>query len=532
MIRWAYLFEAKGIQRYLFHSGKLRDVIGGSDLIANLARGDGDDIGDVCEQVGIAASLFSRRAGGAFCLHAADKDELVQLRAAWRGWVMARLPGLEFSDALCAGESDYAAMTACFIAAGGMRCNYAAQALPLGRPGLLYAPRTGMPAIQETKYGDRVDLIDMAARGRGDALISKHQAHPDRFTEEQVLRRFVPQDRQAGTIRFPVHFDPNDQRKNANDPVFPARETGHGDDRRFAIVHADLSGLGELFRTMGDKFAGFEDFAGQNRNLAASIETAIIAAAQAATGAVLLPHCVNGVVPARPILLGGDDITVLVRADLAVAYAAALLEAIEEKCKGIGTDAGLALSACAGVAIVGPKTPFVSANALADALCGHAKKAVKALASPTLHGRKGYASALSFYVQQQNAQEDLADITASYRDADCKPLWHNPWIVGSGAVPGCGRAEELFALAAALDQIEGGRSTVRELRQLMTQSTAHARARLKRWQQILMRRQGGRLKALEALVGQIDDADFAPAASGLFDAEVLIDLGHAHGVAA
>lgn len=38
MVSYAYLFEAKGIQRYIFEGGKLKDMAGASELVAALCR--------------------------------------------------------------------------------------------------------------------------------------------------------------------------------------------------------------------------------------------------------------------------------------------------------------------------------------------------------------------------------------------------------------------------------------------------------------------------------------------------------------
>src|SRR6266446_2330870 len=69
---FAYLFEAKGIQRYILDSGPLRDLVGASDLVAGLASSDENDlIAEVLRALGVHAEgvNFSRRAGGAFCIH-------------------------------------------------------------------------------------------------------------------------------------------------------------------------------------------------------------------------------------------------------------------------------------------------------------------------------------------------------------------------------------------------------------------------------------------------------------------------------
>jgi hypothetical protein len=44
MIQRAYLFQVKGIQRYILEGGKLRDMAGASELVASLCRSGGDDL--------------------------------------------------------------------------------------------------------------------------------------------------------------------------------------------------------------------------------------------------------------------------------------------------------------------------------------------------------------------------------------------------------------------------------------------------------------------------------------------------------
>jgi hypothetical protein len=57
--------------------------------------------------------------------------------------------------------------------------------------------------------------------------------------------------------------------------------------------------------------------------LSKKIEHAMTAAAQRPTAATITPVARNGVMPARPILLGGDDLTMIVRADRAIPFARA-----------------------------------------------------------------------------------------------------------------------------------------------------------------------------------------------------------------
>lgn len=116
----AYLFECKGIQRYIFGSGRLRQVIGASDLIAGIARSDGDGVlKPVFAAMDLEEPAMSRRAGASFCAHA-DDETLSRFRRLWRIVAGVRYPGLEFSDvepaaagaALEAAQGAYSRLTA------------------------------------------------------------------------------------------------------------------------------------------------------------------------------------------------------------------------------------------------------------------------------------------------------------------------------------------------------------------------------------------------------------------------------------
>lgn len=491
------MFEAKGIQRYIFASGKLRDVVGASDLVAGLANSDGGKPGspDKIGKFWNDAASFSRRAGGAFCIHSGDKAALVLLRARWRLHVLTELPGLEFVDVIAAAQGDNPldAMRACFREAGGIRANYPAEVPGLGRPISKIAPLTGRPAVRVNRYGDKLVLVD--------AIGLPQRVHADKTKLDNIAKRFVAD---AGQYKFPRNYDDGPEVDPDDNPVFPFA----GDDKRIAVIHADLSGLGELFRNMGAE-SGFT--VQQNFNLAKLIEDAITNAVRGAVACKIVPHAVDNVLPARPVLLGGDDITIIVRADLAIQFTVKLLENIEAQCKHIGAPNEHVLSACAGIAIVGKGTPFLTAYALADDLCGHAKQAVKA-ALVEKDGRNGYASAYSFHVYQHTAHDSYEGTIAETEvDARGEPLSANPYLVGDRKV----EAIDLIDLAQALANIEGGHNRVREIKALISDNIDLAKAAWERWFHV------GEKSALQAL----GDGTFMDGSSGIFDAMTLIDLG-------
>ena len=97
----------------------------------------------------------------------------------------------------------------------------------------------------------------------------------------------------------------------------------------------------------------------------------------------LLKHCVakydsykefldlkDGELPIRPLILGGDDITFICNARLALVYTKLFMEFLNDEQCG-----GLAIDSCAGIAIVPTSYPFFRAYELAEQLCDVAKKA-------------------------------------------------------------------------------------------------------------------------------------------------------------
>ena len=90
--------------------------------------------------------------------------------------------------------------------------------------------------------------------------------------------------------------------------------------------------------------------------------------------------------PARPLVLGGDDLSLLIRADLALPFAVAFMQKFEElsalklRDMAMGRNWGKLTSAC-GIAFVKSTFPFTEAHRLAEHLCREAKRAIKAEAS-------------------------------------------------------------------------------------------------------------------------------------------------------
>ncbi len=556
---FTYLFEAKGVQRWLFDSGPMRDLIGASDLVSGLASSDGDDlVSDVLKAVGIDVEPpFSRRAGGAFCLHWHDLEQLEAFRALWRLAVGLACPGLECSDVLLRLAADeVAGIEAAYKAGTGVRFNGAVELPPKGHPFTFFNPRTGRLATRLYCYGrggtdqTLVDVVSEAHRRHTEDLARRFV---DRGRYDRVSRRFLSQ-RACATdppYVFPRNLEDDEFRSDEEGESDPGREREtHGDfgnpsfpfideDRRLAVIHADLSGLGQIFRRATRSARNAREV----REVAEAIERVVEGAAQDATDTLLghedlRPYGSKAlrVLPARPVLLGGDDITILVRADLAFEFAETLLTSIEQRSEvefEAFADRDLRVdrvSACAGLAVVKSGQPFLMANGLAENLVKRAKIDAK-------KHEAAYPSFLAFHVAQTTLAEKYSDIvdrelTAriphANGEAEIVSLTGNPYRVGSTTAAGERGFCDLQRLARALAAAPQGRGKLIEAGRHLFGDADEAERNWTRWRDVLNLEDAEKLLAVdEALRALEPSAEPALRSSigAINDALELIDLG-------
>jgi hypothetical protein len=569
---FALRFEAKGIQRYIFDGGTLRDLIGASELVATItspdtrgkpinpesgevapgpergtASGQADPLVDQAIKAVEAGGLtFSRKAGGVFLAHGDDRAKLADLRALMRLAVGQTRPGLELSDAIGQGKTTLEAGKDAYGTGSAVRENTVASLPPLAGPAAAFAPRTGRASAgviryfsaQDTFDDHPVDLVTRPIRLRADRLQG--------VMDDGVARRFLEPDTR---LHFPRNFDdsqakpPHDTGKGTPNPLFPFR----GRDKRIAVVHADLSGLGAIYKAARDAMDKGGRSPEDAKEFSDTIEQAIETAARNATKEVLVPASADWppvnprlklvpasadrppanptlkLVPARPVVLGGDDLTIIVRADLALPFAEVLLAEIEQRTgEALATLKGkrwplgdaTSLTACAGVAIAEAGRPMSMLNALAESLCKHAKKVAKEAAP--------YLSMLSFHVSTSGLREDYDEVERRELTHGAIRLTANPYRVGNGD-----RGQDfaaLKALAAGLDRFPRGRGKLMEALGALRTNASVSRTHWERWLEVLRADNPGNPPGLPDLLA-FEGRNFDEVAGLFSDALELIDIG-------
>jgi len=177
----------------------------------------------------------------------------------------------------------------------------------------------------------------------------------------------------AGNVQYlwPNEFDAEGCREDS--VVLPF---GNSDEREIAIIHADGDGIGaKIMAAMRNA----EDAGAEIKSISQNLTLATINAAIAATKAVLLPKADKNRLAARPVLLGGDVMTMIVRADLALDFLTHYCREFSAQTKDCFANLPDGHPFCGGVTASGTavfikaRQPFSKGLKLTEALTKHAK---------------------------------------------------------------------------------------------------------------------------------------------------------------
>jgi len=299
--RMFYIFEANSIQKYLFSGGKLKHVVAGSNLIADLCSYDDEEdlIGRIWKSVSDKPAKFRRRSGGAFILEG-EEAILKTIQDRFRLSMSKYLPELQFVDGVVNKLSDW------YDSQNKFKNLYSHHTQSIN-PFIAMDTRTGRPAV---------------TRGNPD------HGDPNLDVTRQVKDRYVTTSRDSLVKKFEAPSEQDTKWPLDLKDVFEPK--ANLDNSQIAIIHADGNSIGNIFRKMARANISPELFL----RFSQTLETATIAAAKIATEKTFEDKLTSkGYIPMRPLILGGDDITLITRAEFAIDYTKAFLEAFETETK-------------------------------------------------------------------------------------------------------------------------------------------------------------------------------------------------------
>lgn len=315
--------------------------------------------------------FFSRRSGGVFTALFAEKNIRDRFLEIWSLLVSSKVPGLEFVCAVSEGEDITVLIKESYDKLAQNRNNPMVM-LPEATSMHILAPRTGKPAVKnEHEAGDKKVWLDEASKIKRDVLDSK---------KYNVLAESFLSDN-SKYFNFPANLE-YDENENCDFPFLSG-------SRYLGLIHADGNGLGQALIKIRNEYKNGAEYATMLRLFSDSLEEATKKAAQKATnkliGRLKEDEAKKQFLPMRPLVLGGDDLTVFVRADLAMQFTEDYCNAFEsctEECfaKLHEESNGVIpkkLTACAGLAYVKNNQPFMDAFNLTESLCSASKKVSK-----------------------------------------------------------------------------------------------------------------------------------------------------------
>ena len=398
-----------GIQRFVFASNRLRDVASGSALVERVTSRT-----FLQDQIaGIDGSAVLAAAGGNALLRFDSLDTARQFAARYSRTLLEEAPGLEvaFAHREYVAGSLADAIGAVQVDLARAKDGRAPQAPMLGLAVTAPCAVTRLPAISVAALSRAPDDGPMPVSA---TIVSRRRiglpaSQLGEFSDARGVR---------WQLEYPLELDKMGR--------------ALGDTGLVGVIHLDGNDIGAKIsawlqerRSESDDNQTAAAYTALTEQVTAAVDAAMRAVVNgvvesltpAERGAIVVHpgldlrvelHAEAGrlYLPVRPVLLGGDDLTVLCDGRLALALAARALAAFNAAEASI---LGSTLSASAGIALVGAHYPFSRAYQIASELCDSAKALVRA--------RGLDECALDWQVVPGGTADELSALRAGYVSA-------------------------------------------------------------------------------------------------------------------
>ncbi|QPL05118.1 MULTISPECIES: hypothetical protein [Actinomyces] len=443
------MLETNGNQRYVFSSPRLRESIGASYQLTRLRMWTEDALRDT--RVAEDSTQWVSRSSGKVIVRVDTQDQATAVISHVTRRAITEAPGMDISGVWVDMETRTHVDAEALKAVHARAAEYALSRPPaLARfsqmPFLARAKDSVLPAApplgacDEAKE-DRTETLSLPARVKRHLALTSKENLLDRVRIEGGL----PDDQLARDVLMlermlqPIGPENSPAPSKENFPTLS----------RIAVIHIDGNGVGTIMKDLDaamkrvphgifekvldckpddpDALRRFllevnvrlddavsQAFVTAWRKVAAWAEADAEAAGRTSTA-----------VPVVPVILGGDDVTVITSGDYALPFAAAYLEDYEcrtgedDLLRHLSTldDAepdGGPMTAAAGVAITGRNYPFHIAYDLAERLVTMAKRVGKASAPAR--------STLSYHVLFDSTVLDAEQVLHAYKSFTTRPF--------------------------------------------------------------------------------------------------------------
>lgn len=353
--------EASGNQAFIYRSNRLREAIGASELLAQLGT---TWLKEACVDFPDVQIVVSTSAKGVVI---GSSDDLREILTTITTRALVEAPGLDVVGAIAdmSSEDFFSAMSSAFARISRNRA-------------FLNGPESRFP---------RLPIVDSCvSTGLPAQTIDRHR--PVSFEVATKIARAS-----EGIRRQKV-----DGVRGTMFQTLEQLERFETDSSWIAVVHADGNGLGRLFmnfeehlRIKGllDRFPDWKGRSEAYRRFSVAVETCTRNAYRKTVSEISGLDVRAGLVP---VLIGGDDITIITTGDVAMTFALSYCRHFESECAENSELQDLAienLTASASVVWTKPHFPYWSSYEMAASLLDDTKDVGRRLA-----GSRGSVSSL------------------------------------------------------------------------------------------------------------------------------------------
>lgn len=424
--QYIYGLTTHGIQSYIFQTNKLSQIIGGSELIESVCtKFFNDFVADIAGDVLLqAAGNIRYRVFG---------KEDAQKMLGFGAKIQEELPGVEFTQhILSVNNPDSTEQVYTKLNLKLAQSRNSPQCTPdLKSMIRLRVPKSGNAAFSEWHWGkdNKSEWFDATMLKKEESIREVTKQGMNQYCEKTQLGNKTSLEQ--GNKLMSNKFEPFNGLKY---PYEFNELISQGEKSWMALIHADGNNMGKLFAETLSKTNGLE----KNFELSKTVESATIWAYYEALEVVLKKwrpdldkvndeNDSTNFLPLRPLILGGDDLTVLIRADLAIEFTDTFLFSFECKVnadlKNLDIEPENRITASAGIVFLKEKFPFHYAGDLAESLCAYTKKKTE---------RK--VSSFQFHVVRDSFIEEYEEvIEREMKVDDSYSFEYGPYTVGESS---------------------------------------------------------------------------------------------------
>jgi hypothetical protein len=446
---YLYGFTIQGIQNYIFNTNKLKEIIGASEIIERICT---QLFPKHCPNFNDEHLLLN--AAGNIRYIFSEKEDAESFFRDFPLVINKKAHGVPFSQSVIEIEEN--------LEITDFHLKELDIKLRGSRNSPIILPETGIMGSEKSRRTGNVAVKGVINDGKLEFVDS--------------ITKLKDKNKDGNSLFAKLKFEPN-QWAFTNELEEISSIEGKS---WLAVVHADGNGMGEFIRTKILNSGG--NITGKLKKFSKQINESTIDAFKDAFENTFTPDIVKNfkykdevpIPPLRPVILGGDDVTFIIRADLAIDFTRHYLMSFEKNTKNnlveLGDDKGL--SACAGIAFTKEKFPFHYSVHLAEELCKYAKnKSERSVTS------------LQFHKIQDSFIESYSEIIKRELKAINLSFLNGPYSIGDNDL-GLKKIDDLLKTVKLLKEENAPANGIRSWLEEIFKNEAHAKRTMARIEEL------------------------------------------------